>query len=116
MNQMVDYSARLDRAFAALADPTRRRVVERLSVGNLTVTDLARPLSITLQGTIKHLDVLAAAGLIAKRKSGRSVICSVEPQAMGLAAAWLDERKAAWEGRLDRLASYLDALQNRADS
>jgi DNA-binding transcriptional ArsR family regulator len=114
---MVDYGSSLDRAFAALADPTRRRMVERLSDGNLTVTDLARPLSITLQGTIKHLDVLAAAGLVTKRKTGRSVICSLEPQAMSLATAWLDGRRAAMEARLDRFASYLDALQkNGADS
>jgi DNA-binding transcriptional ArsR family regulator len=113
---MVDYDPRLDRAFAALADPTRRRMVERLSSGNLTVTDLARPLSITLQGTIKHLDVLAAAGLVTKRKTGRSVTCSLEPQVMGQAVAWLDGRRAAWEARLDRLASYLDTLQNGADS
>jgi DNA-binding transcriptional ArsR family regulator len=109
---MVDYNARLDRAFAGLADPTRRQMVERLTDGKLTVTDLARPLSISLQGTIKHLDVLAAAGLIARHKSGRSVVCSLEPQAMSLAAAWLDDRRAAWETRLDRLASYLDTLQN----
>jgi DNA-binding transcriptional ArsR family regulator len=113
---MVDYSDRLDRAFAALADPTRRRLVEQLSAGNLTVTELARPLPITLQGTIKHLDVLAAAGLITKRKQGRSVTCSLEPQAIGLATEWLDGRRATWEARLDRLASYLDQLQNGADS
>jgi DNA-binding transcriptional ArsR family regulator len=80
-------------------------MLERLSDGNLTVTDLARPLSITLQGTMKHLDVLAAAGLVTKRKSGRSVICSLEPRALGLAAVWLDDRKVAWEARLDRLSS-----------
>jgi DNA-binding transcriptional ArsR family regulator len=113
---MVDYGHRLDRAFAALADPTRRRIVEQLSAGNLTVTELARPGSITLQGTIKHLDVLAAAGLIARRKSGRSVICSLEPQAIAFATAWLDERRAVWEARLDRMASYIDALQNGAGS
>jgi DNA-binding transcriptional ArsR family regulator len=113
---MVDYGSRLDRAFAALADPTRRRIVEQLSTGNLTVTDLARPLSITLQGTIKHLDVLAAAGLITKRKSGRSVTCSLEPQAMAFATAWLDDRRVVWESRLDRMASYLDTLQNGAAS
>jgi DNA-binding transcriptional ArsR family regulator len=113
---MVDYSARLDRAFAALADPTRRRMVEQLSNGNLTVTDLARPLPITLQGTIKHLDVLAAAGLISRRKSGRSVTCSLEPQALGFATAWLDGHRAVWEARLDRMASYLDTLQNGAAS
>jgi DNA-binding transcriptional ArsR family regulator len=113
---MVDDDARLDRAFAALADPTRRRIVERLSTGNLTVTDLARPLSITLQGTIKHLDVLAAAGLITKRKSGRSVTCSLEPQAMGFARDWLDDRRAVWDARLDRMASYLGTLQNGADA
>jgi DNA-binding transcriptional ArsR family regulator len=113
---MVDYSGHLDRAFAALADPTRRRMVERLSAGNLTVTDLARPLSITLQGTLKHLEVLAAAGLVRKRKSGRSVTCSLEPQAMTLATAWLDERRMALEARLDRFATYLDTLQNGAGS
>jgi DNA-binding transcriptional ArsR family regulator len=113
---MVDYSARLDRAFAALADPTRRRMVEQLSTGNATVSDLARPLSITLQGTIKHLDVLAAAGLITKRKRGRTVTCSLEPQAIGEATGWLDGRRAVWEARLDRMASYLNTLQNGADS
>jgi DNA-binding transcriptional ArsR family regulator len=113
---MVEYPGRLDRAFAALADPTRRLMLERLSNGNLTITDLARPLSITLQGTIKHLDVLASAGLVSKRKRGRTVICSLEPQALALAAVWLAERKAAWESRLDQLSSYLDRLQNGADS
>jgi DNA-binding transcriptional ArsR family regulator len=113
---MVDYGPRLDRAFAALADPTRRRMVERLSSGDLTVTDLARPLSISLQGTLKHLDVLAAAGLITKRKSGRSVTCRLEPQAIGVARDWLDDRRAVWDARLDRMASYLDTLQSGADS
>jgi DNA-binding transcriptional ArsR family regulator len=113
---MVDYGVPLDRTFAALADPTRRRMVERLSDGNLTITELARPLSISLQGTIKHLDVLAAAGLVVKRKSGRSVICSLEPQAMRVAGSWLEGRRAAWESRLDRLASYLDTLQDGADA
>ena len=91
-------------------------MIEQLSRGNLTVTDLARPLSITLQGTIKHLDVLAASGLITRRKSGRSVVCSLEPQAMVFATSWLNERRLVWEARLDRMASYLDTLQNGAAS
>ena len=91
-------------------------MVEQLSNGNLTATDLARPLSITLQGTIKHLDVLAAAGIITRRKIGRSVICSLEPEAIVSTTAWLNDRRTVWEARLDRMASYLDTLQNGAES
>jgi len=107
---MVDYSpAPLDRTFAALADPTRRGLVARLSARpSLSVSELAAPLPMSLQAVMKHLDVLAEAGLLARQKSGRTVTCRLRAEPMREANDWLNRYEKFWSERLDRLATFLE--------
>jgi DNA-binding transcriptional ArsR family regulator len=112
---MVQYQESvLDRAFAALADPTRRALVTRLRERNLSVSELAEPFPISLQGVIKHLDVLANAGLITREKTGRTVSCALSNDPFEQAARWLDRHERAWHERFDRLDAYLHRLQQGA--
>jgi DNA-binding transcriptional ArsR family regulator len=104
---MLNQRAPLDLAFQALADPTRRLMVDRLSRGPASVSDLARPLAMSLPGVVQHLHVLEASGLVRSEKVGRVRTCRIEPAALGSAEGWITERRAAWEGRLDRLGEYL---------
>ena len=101
----------LDRTFAALADPTRRRMLEDLSRGGLCVTELARPYSMSLPAVSKHLRVLEKAGLIRRRRSGRVHQLKLEAEPMKQANAWIEEYRKFWEGSLDRLEEYLQQLQ-----
>jgi len=98
----------LDLAFQALADPTRRAMVERLSRGPATVSDLAAPLPMSLTAVVQHLKVLEAAGLVASEKVGRVRTCRVEPAALSAAERWINDRRRSVERRLDRLGDYLD--------
>ncbi len=93
--------------FHALGDPTRRRIVEHLSHGSATVSELARPLAISLPGVVQHLHVLEASGLVSSEKIGRTRHCSVRPAAMREAERWIAQRREEWERRLDRLGEYL---------
>lgn len=102
----------LDRVFQALADPTRRRVVERLTRGPASVSELAKPLDMTLSAVVQHLAVLETSGLVRSEKVGRVRTCRVEPAALRLAEQWITERRATWERRLDRLG---DLLAEEAD-
>jgi len=104
---MLDQSATLNLMFHALADPTRRSMVERLSRGPASVSELAQPLDITLSAVVQHLQVLEASGLVRSQKVGRVRTCRIEPMAMGRAEQWIAARRATWEGRLDRLGDYL---------
>jgi DNA-binding transcriptional ArsR family regulator len=97
----------LDQAFQALADPSRRIVVERLSRGPASVSELAQPLAMSLPGVLQHLQVLEASGLIRSEKVGRVRTCHIESRALSDAERWIAERRACWEGRLDRLGEYL---------
>jgi DNA-binding transcriptional ArsR family regulator len=109
---MVKYSARLlDRTFAALADPTRRRLLEHLSRGDRCVTDLARPCAMSLPAVSKHLRVLESAGLIRRRRDGRVHRMHLEAAPMKQATQWMAEYRRFWEGSLDRLEEYLQELQ-----
>jgi len=101
----------LDRTFSALADPTRRRMLEDLSRGDLCVTELARPYSMSLPAVSKHLRVLEKAGLIRRRRSGRVHHLKLEAEPMKQANAWIEEYRKFWEGSLDRLEEYLQQLQ-----
>jgi DNA-binding transcriptional ArsR family regulator len=99
----------LDRIFAALADPTRRAMIERLNdAETLTVSELARPLPISLPAVMKHLDVLEGAGLIARRKTGRTVACRLTAAPMEDAMSWLARYARFWSESLDRLAQALE--------
>ena len=97
----------LDRVFAALADPTRRGVLERLSGGSLAVSELAAPHGMSLPGFMKHLRVLQEAGLIEREKEGRVVSCELSAAPMQAAAAWMSRYEKFWNEKLDSLARYL---------
>jgi len=107
LNNVLNYSASLDRVFQALADPTRRGMVERLSRGPASVSDLAKPLPMSLPAVVQHLQVLEASGLVRSEKVGRVRTCRIEPQALRMAEHWIAERRTGWERRLDRLSDYL---------
>jgi len=93
--------------FQALADPTRRELVERLSRGPASVSDLARPLNMSLPAVVQHLQLLEASGLIRTEKLGRVRTCSIEPHGLQLVEQWINQRRTSWERRLDRLGDYL---------
>ena len=103
---MLNQSA-VDRVFHALADSTRRAVVERLSRGPASVSDLAKPLDMTLAGVVQHLQVLEQSGVIRSEKVGRVRTCRIEPAGLGVAERWIAERRSLWERRLDRLGAVL---------
>ncbi|HUN27335.1 MAG TPA: metalloregulator ArsR/SmtB family transcription factor [Steroidobacteraceae bacterium] len=108
---MINQSQHLDRMFHALADPARRRMLERLSRGPAAVSELARPLPMSLPSVMQHLSVLEAAGLVRTRKLGRVRSCAMEPRALSRAEEWLNARRIEWERRLDRLGEYLQTLK-----
>ena len=97
----------LDLAFQALADPTRRVMVERLARGPASVSELAEPLEMTLSAVVQHLAVLEASGLVRSQKVGRVRTCRIEPVALQGAERWIAERRASWERRLDKLGEFL---------
>ena len=106
---MVKYSAgHLDRTFAALADPTRRRILAHLARGDRCVTHLARPHAMSLPAVSKHLRVLEKAGLLRRRRDGRVHEMRLEAKPLKQAAEWVEEYRKFWEGSLDRLAAYLE--------
>jgi DNA-binding transcriptional ArsR family regulator len=110
---MLNESARLDLAFQALADPTRRGMLARLSRGPASVSELARPYRMSLPAVMQHLHHLEASGLVRSEKQGRVRTCRLEPKALGTAEAWIAEQRALWEGRLDRLEDYLQTLKSK---
>jgi DNA-binding transcriptional ArsR family regulator len=112
---MLNQSSPLDLAFQALADPTRRAMVERLARGPASVSDLARPLSISLPAVMQHLAVLEGSGLVVSQKIGRVRTCRVEPATLSLVEQWINARRTEWERRLDRLGNYLEELKKEGD-
>jgi DNA-binding transcriptional ArsR family regulator len=100
-------SGEIDRVFHALADPNRRVIVERLSRGSASVSELARPLPMSLPAVVQHLQVLESSGLVRSEKVGRVRTCRLEPAALGPAEQWISARRSSWERRLDRLGDYL---------
>jgi len=98
---------RIDQVFHALGDPTRRRLVERLSHGPASVSDLAKPLGITLAAVVQHLQVLERSGVVRTQKVGRVRTCRIEPTGLNVAAEWIAEHRSLWERRLDRLGDML---------
>ena len=101
-------SATLDSTFAALADPTRRRMVETLSLRQMRVTDLAEPFAMSLPAISKHLRVLEKAGLLKRRRLGREHHLALNPAPIQRASDWIEHHRKFWEGSLDSLASYLE--------
>lgn len=105
---MLNQSVAADPVFHALADPTRRSIVERLSRGAASVSELAKPLTISLPAVLQHLRVLEGSGLVRTEKVGRVRTCHIEPAALSTAEHWIAARRADWERRLDRLGDYLE--------
>lgn len=103
----------LDRTFQALADPTRRAVVERLGRGPATVSDLARPFEMALPSFLQHLKVLEASGLITSRKTGRVRTCELSAQTLATMEDWLIKQRLRWERRLDQLDELLTGLKGK---
>jgi DNA-binding transcriptional ArsR family regulator len=97
----------LDDVFHALADPSRRAMVERLERGPASVSDLAAPLSVSLPAVLQHLHVLEEGGLVSTEKVGRVRTVTIEPEALRPAERWIAQRREGWERRLDRLGDYL---------
>jgi DNA-binding transcriptional ArsR family regulator len=112
---MLNQPADLDRLFHALADPARRAMVERLARGPAPVSELARPLPMSLPSAMQHLAVLEAAGLVRSAKVGRVRTCAIAPGALSLAEQWINARRTEWEHRLDRLGDYLQTLEHEGD-
>ena len=111
-SHMAKHDPDLSLVFAALADPTRRGMVQRLSAGPAPVTELARPTGLRLPTVMRHLSVLEEAGLIESEKTGRTRICRAVPRVMTIAEAWLAERRTEWEARLDRLEAFLETMED----
>src|SRR5438045_9366808 len=108
LKYMLNYQETpLDRMFHALSDPTRRVMVDRLTRSPATVSELARPLAMSLPAVVQHLQVLEASGLVRSEKVGRVRTCHIEPTVLRSAERWIADRRTPWERRLDRLGEYL---------
>jgi DNA-binding transcriptional ArsR family regulator len=108
--------APIEAIFHALADPTRRAIVDRLIIGPASVSELARPLPMSLPAVVQHLHVLERSGLVGSQKVGRVRRCHVEPAVLSGAERWIAERREAWERRLDRLGEYLDRQSDESEA
>ena len=106
----------LDTTFQALADPTRRTMVERLAQGPLSVSELAQPLDMSLSAVVQHLAVLEASGLVRSQKVGRVRTCRIEPRVLENAERWISARRANWARRLDALGAYLEETDSQSKS
>src|SRR5271157_1758580 len=99
----------IDVVFHALSDANRRAMIDRLLDGPASVSELARPLAISLPAVVQHLHVLEASGVVRSWRLGRVRTCEIEPLALSTAERWISERRATWVARLDRLGEFLDA-------
>ena len=108
---MLKDSPLLDRAFQALADPTRRTMLARLARGPASVSELAKPLPISLPAVLQHLQALEGSGLIRTEKKGRVRTCRIEPGVLSAAERWIADQRTHWEARLDRFEAHLDTMQ-----
>ena len=106
LNQTID----LDRTFQALADKSRRTMVERLTLGPASVSELAEPLAMSLAAVVQHVQVLEACGVVKTEKVGRTRMCRIEPAAITAAEQWINDRRRGWEARLDRLGDILNEV------
>jgi DNA-binding transcriptional ArsR family regulator len=110
---IIEADERLDATFAALADPTRRAILRRLTMGEATVTEIAAPFEMTLPAVSKHLKVLERAGLIARGREAQWRPCKLEAEPLKEVADWVGEYRKFWEERFDRLNEYLRELQEQ---
>jgi len=110
---MDKFSTDLDRAFFALADPTRRAIVSRLCEGPASVSDLSEPFQLALPSLLKHVRVLEQSGLVSSEKIGRVRTCRIEPHALQETEAWIQRHIAAWEQRLDRMEAHIERMKRK---
>jgi DNA-binding transcriptional ArsR family regulator len=108
LNRSVHYTAALDRSFFALSDPTRRRILELLAGGPATITELAEPFGLTLNGVKKHVAVLEEADLVMTEKVGRARECRLGPGQLEELTGWIEKYRRSWERRLDRFGAYVE--------
>ena len=113
---MLNDSPALNRAFQALADPVRRGMLARLSKGPATVSELAKPLSISLPAVLQHLHALEASGLVRSEKKGRVRTVQLDPKALSVAETWIADRRSEWEARHDRFEDYVSTLKRTEKS
>ncbi len=111
---MVNYTT-LDAALAALADPTRRQIVERLSQGEASLSELAAPHDMSMPAVMKHVAKLADAGLVTREKKGRVVTCRLNPEPLDEASRWLNEHLKFWNERLDALGRFIEKKQEESE-
>jgi DNA-binding transcriptional ArsR family regulator len=107
---MLDQTIDLDRTFQALADKSRRAMVERLTLGPASVSELGEPLAMSLAAVVQHVQVLEACGVVKTEKVGRTRMCRIQPAAMTAAEHWISDRRRDWEARLDRLGDVLNEV------
>jgi len=112
---MLNDSPQLDRAFQALSDPVRRRMLARLSRGPASVSELAQPFSISLPAILQHLKALEESGLVRSEKKGRVRTVRLQPNALSAAESWIADRRAEWEAQTDRLENYLRTLKDNGE-
>lgn len=112
---MANQPTQLDRLFYALADSTRRAVLERLSTGPAAVSELAKPFDMALPSFTQHLNVLSECGLVHSQKIGRIRTYYIEPIALTVAEQWIEKQRTIWEARLNQLDTYLDTIKDKTD-
>ena len=108
---MLNKLTALDKTFQALADATRRAILAELTWGPSSVSQLARPMAMSLPAVMQHLAVLEESGLVRSEKIGRVRTCRIEPKALGMAEQWISQRRSEWERHFDRLGEYLETLK-----
>ena len=108
---MLNDSPQLDRAFQALSDPVRRRMLQRLSLGPASVSELAKPFSISLPAVLQHLKALEESGLVRSEKKGRVRTVRLDAKTLASAESWIAEQRSEWEAHADRLEVYLSTLK-----
>jgi DNA-binding transcriptional ArsR family regulator len=116
LNNVLDPELNLDRVFRSLADPGRRRMLERLSEGPASVGELGKPMAMSLAAVLQHVQILEGSGLVQSRKLGRTRTCSLNAQTLRSAERWISERRTFVERRLDRLGEYLADTADQPDT
>lgn len=112
---MLKHSGSLNLIFFALSDPSRRAIVEQLSKKKASVSELARPLDMSMAAVVQHVQILEESGLIRTQKVGRVRSCVIEPKSLDMIQGWLDGRKRFWERNFDRLGEFLEKQNTRKD-
>jgi DNA-binding transcriptional ArsR family regulator len=115
LKHVLNHLDQLDRVFQALADPSRRSIIDRLSRGPASVSELAAPLTMSLPAVMQHLAVLEASGLVRTEKVGRVRSCTLESDVLSTAEQWIHDRRTLWVERLDRLDSFLDTASDQQE-